>query len=135
MWAFLNTATHNEVVLGNCGKLLLKTSEAPKIAPSAVQAMSTLCWIAFYAVVKNTPAWCEQKWPKTAVIFPLESNPCSSLLTSVSVRFSVYTTQESAMKTYPICDDSLQGRSSAASLRRRNRSEIGVLCVNKSPIR
>ena len=30
------------------------------------KAMFTLCWIAFYAVVKNTPAtWREQKWPKT----------------------------------------------------------------------
>ena len=32
---------------------------------SKLEAMSTLCWGAFYAVVKNTPAWCEQKWPKT----------------------------------------------------------------------
>ena len=58
---------------------------------------------------KNTPAWCEQKWPNPppAPIFPLESNPCSSLITSVSVRFSVHTTQECVMKTYPICDDLL----------------------------
>ena len=27
-----------------------------KIAPAGT-AMSTLCWIAFYAIVKNTPAW------------------------------------------------------------------------------
>ena len=79
--------------------------------------------------VYNTLAWCEQKWPKTTAIFPLESNPRSSLLTSrVSVRFSVHTTQESVTKTYPICD-------SAASLRHKNRSEIRVLCVNESPIR
>ena len=68
---------------------------------------STLCWIAFDAVVKNTPACREQKWPKTAAIFLLKSSPRSSLLTSVSVQFSVYTTQESVTKTYPICDDSL----------------------------
>ena len=66
--------------------------------------MSTLSWIVFYAVVKNTPAWCEQKWPKTAVIFPLECNP--RCWASVAVRFSVHTTQESVTKIYPICDDS-----------------------------
>ena len=36
---------------------------------NAIKAVSTLYWIAFYAVVKNTPAWCEQKWPKTAANF------------------------------------------------------------------
>ena len=40
-------------------------------------------------------------------IFPLESNPSSPLLTSVSFRFSVHTTQESITKIYRICDDSL----------------------------
>ena len=30
--------------------------------------------------MKNTSVWCEQKWPKTAAIFPLESNPRSLLL-------------------------------------------------------
>ena len=69
--------------------------------------MFTLCWIAFYAIVKNFLAWCEHKWPKTAAIFLLESNPRFSLLTSVSFPFSVHTTQESVTKTYPICDDSL----------------------------
>ena len=54
---------------------------------------TALCWIAFYAVVKNTPAWCERKWSKTTAIFSLESNRRSSFLTFVSVRFSVYTTQ------------------------------------------
>ena len=68
--------------------------------------LSLHCWTASYAVVKNTPAWCEQKWPKTAVIFPLESNPRSSLL-NVPVRFSVHTTPESVTKNYPICNDSL----------------------------
>ena len=37
-----------------------------------------LCWVAFYAVVKNTLAWCEPKSPKTAAILSLESNPRSS---------------------------------------------------------
>ena len=74
---------------------------------SRFMAMSTLRLIAFYAVLKNTPAWCEQKWPKTAAMFTLESNPRFSFLTSISVRFSVHTTQERVRKTYPICDDSL----------------------------
>ena len=26
--------------------------------------MSKLCWVAFYGVLKNTPTFCEQKWPK-----------------------------------------------------------------------
>ena len=69
--------------------------------------MSTLCWIAFYAVVKNTPAWCEQKWPKATAIFPLVSNPRSSLLTSVLVCFSVHTTRQEGEKTYPVYDNSL----------------------------
>ena len=56
--------------------------------------MSTLCWVAFDAVEKNTPAWCEQKWPKTAAIFLLETNPCYSLLTLVSIRSSVHITQD-----------------------------------------
>ena len=42
------------------------------------KGMSTRCWIAFYTVVKNTSAWCERKWPKTAAIFRRESNPRSS---------------------------------------------------------
>ena len=98
--------------------------------------MSTLCWIAFYAVVKNSPAWCEQKWPKTAAIFPLESNPRSSLLTSVLVLFCVHTTQESVTKPILCVTIRFQDRTtSAASLRHKNRSEIGVLCVpNEGPI-
>ena len=98
--------------------------------------MPKLSWVAFYAVVKNTLAWCEQKWPKTAAIFPLESNPRSSLLTSVSVRFFVHTTQESVTKTYPIWDDSLsRPKQRSITPATKNRSEIGVLCVNESPIR
>ena len=106
---------------------------------------SILCCYDFFLVLfiylykccydKKTPAWCEHKWPKTAAIFPLESNPRSLLLTSVSVRFSVHTTQESVTKTHPICDGSLSRKNSAASLRDKNRSEIGVLCAKESPIR
>ena len=70
--------------------------------------MSTLCWIVLKCHSGNgTPARCEQKWSKTAAIFPLVSNRRSSSLTSVSVRFSVHTTQESVTITYPICDDLL----------------------------
>ena len=97
-----------------------------------LKAMSTICWIVFCAVVKNTPARCERKWPKTAAIFPPESNPRSSLLTSFSVRFSVHSTQESVPKTYPICDDSLsrpKQRSIAAGQKSiRNR---GFVCERK----
>ena len=54
-------------------------------------AMSTTCWIASYAAVKNTPAWPEHKWHlNNTATFTLESNPCSSLLTSILVRFSVH---------------------------------------------
>ena len=42
-----------------------------------------------------------------AAILTLASNPRSSLLTSVSVRFSVHATQESITKIYRICDYSL----------------------------
>ena len=97
-----------------------------------LKAMSTICWIAFCAVVKNTPARCERKWPKTAAIFPLESNPRSSLLTSVSVLFPVHTTQESVTKTYPICHDSLsrpkQRSIAPAQISIRNR---GFVCERK----
>ena len=87
--------------------------------------MSALCWIAFYAVVKNTPAWCEQKWPKTAAIFPLESNPRSSLLTSVSFRFSVHTTQRkchenlSDMRRFTFKTEAAQHRFAQKSIRNR----------------
>ena len=99
------------------------------------KATSTLCWIAFYAVVKNTPTWCEQKWPKTAAIFPPESNRSSSLLTSF--RFSSLFTLLKKVSRKPIQYVTIhfQDRSSAASLRHKNRSEIGVLCVNENPIR
>ena len=79
----------------------------------------------------------EQKRPKTSAIFPLESNP-RSLLTSVSVRFSVHTTQESVTKTYQICDDSFsrpKERSITSVQNLIDRSEIGVFSVNESPIR
>ena len=90
------------------------------------KAMSTLCRMAFYSVVKNTLAWCEQKWPKTAAIFPLESNPRSLLFTSV--RFSVH---DYWIEVSRIATIYFQDLSSAASPWHKNRFEIGVLCERK----
>ena len=71
--------------------------------------------------------------PKTIAIFPLESNPRSSFLTSVSVGFSVHSTQESVAKTDPICDDSAF-KTEAASIGPAQKSiRNDVLYVSQSP--
>ena len=83
---------------------------------------------------EKTSAWCEQKWPKIAAFFPLESSPRWSSLTSVSVRFSVHTTQESDTKTDPICDDSLskpKQPSIAPAQKVYPKSELGFVCERK----
>ena len=112
---------------------------------------------------KNTPAWCEKEWPKTAAISLLKSNPRSSssvpfwfdsLFTLVSkVSLKIY-------KTCPKCDESLSRLASHAVVFRglespKNDCVEGffkteaaqhhsgtkidpkscVLCVNESPIR
>ena len=72
--------------------------------------------------------------PKTATIISLKSNPWSSLLTSVPVRFSVHTTQERVTKTYPICDDPLL-KPKQRSIAPAQKSIWNRCCVNeKSPI-
>ena len=81
----------------------------------------------------STSAWCEKKWPKTAAIFPQESNPRPSLLTSVFVRFSRKCHENlSGMRQFTFKTKAAQHHSST---KKSIRFEIGVLWVNESSIR
>ena len=91
--------------------------------------MYTLCYTAIYHAAKNTPDCCELKCPKSANIPTLESNPRSSLLSAVSVRFFVFVTLEIVRETHWFATPKELSIDPAQS-----RSEIDVLCVNKSRI-
>ena len=85
--------------------------------------------------MKNTPAWCEQKWCKTAAIFPLESNPRSSLLTSVSVLFTCTLFKKGSRKPirYVTRDDSLSRPKQATFPPTANRSLGGKMAYVPEP--
>ena len=65
----------------------------------------------------------------------MESNPPSELLTSAVVRNLFTRCQRVVRKPIRYVTIDFQDRSGPASLRCKNRAEISVLCVNKSPIR
>ena len=102
------------------------------------KAISTLYRIAYHVDTKNTPVWYEQKRPRTGISRGLGSNPRSYSFTSATVQIREYLftlPQKMAQKPIRYVTIHFQDRRGAASLRYRNRSEISVLCVNKSPIR